>query len=190
MSPMRSRRRAGRRTEKSPSRAELSAASSASSVSTFAPVPSSEACPFAAVLAGAWAAAVFVPFDARRLPPPCFFAAGFFCVLDRAVAPALAGLLLPPLVRGSATAPLLLHESQRSSERYSPCKAPGDGRRLAHGVLTVGTLRRVRRESFIAALAAAIVLASAPAALAEPQPLGRSCTPQNGVRFCAGTTAT
>jgi X-Pro dipeptidyl-peptidase (S15 family)/X-Pro dipeptidyl-peptidase C-terminal non-catalytic domain len=48
----------------------------------------------------------------------------------------------------------------------------------------------VRRESLIAALAAAIVLAWAPAALADPQPFGRSCAPQNGVRFCAGTTAT
>jgi hypothetical protein len=51
-----------------------------------------------------------------------FFAAGLR-VVDLAVAPVLAGLLLPPLVRGWATAQLLLHESQRSSERYSSCKA-------------------------------------------------------------------
>jgi hypothetical protein len=52
-----------------------------------------------------------------------FFLAAGFRVVDFAVAPALAGLLLPPLVRGWATAPLLLHESQSSSERYWPCKA-------------------------------------------------------------------
>ncbi len=60
--------------------------------------------------AAAFAAAGFLPADA-------------FWVVDLAVAPALADLLLPPLVRAWATAPLLLHESQRSSERYLPCKA-------------------------------------------------------------------
>src|SRR5215217_8185354 len=146
MSPIRSRRRAGRRTEKSPSRAELSAASSASRLSIVAPVPSIEPCPFvAAAGGGAWAAAVFVPlvwrlvavrFAGARLVVDdlvvAVFAAGFFFavgfrVVDLAVAPVLAGLLLPPLVRGWATAPLLLHESQRSSERYSPCKAGDAG---------------------------------------------------------------
>src|SRR3954471_23243299 len=135
MSPIRSRRRAGRRTEKSPSRAELSAASSASRVSTFAPVPSIEPWPFVAVAAGAWAAAVCVPLPARFerdraavlvtavLAAALFLGAAFFWVVDLAVAPALDGLLLPPLVRGWATARLLLHESRTSSERYPACKA-------------------------------------------------------------------
>src|SRR5918997_504698 len=96
MSPIRSRRRAGRRTEKSPSRAELS---DARLVVDLVEV----------VLAAG------------------FFFAGGFRVVDFAVAPVLAGLLLPPLVRGWATAPLLLRESQRSSERYSSCKAGGRG---------------------------------------------------------------
>src|SRR5829696_2730059 len=156
MSPIKSRRRAGSRTEKSPSRAELSAASSDSRLSIVAPVPSREPWPFVEA-AGAWPAAVFVPLLARLVADrlaavlAAVFRTAGLRVVDLAVAPALADLVLPPLVRGSATAPLLLHESQRSSERYSPCKAAGDGRRLAHGVLTVGTLRRVRRESLIAA---------------------------------------
>src|SRR5829696_6600333 len=117
MSPIRSRRRAGSRTEKSPSRAEDSAASSDSRLSTFAPVPSSALAPF---VERPVVAAVFVPFDARfavdvRLavdarPAAGFLAAGF-CVVDFAAAPALADLLLPALVRAWATAPLLLHES-------------------------------------------------------------------------------
>src|SRR5215212_3664724 len=122
MSPIRSRRRAGRRTEKSPSRAELSAASRASRLSTLAPVPSIEPWPLAAVGAGAWAAALCVPLPARlavaarRAPLPerlgaarlvdartavfaaavlaagFFFWAGFFWVADLAVAPVLAAL--------------------------------------------------------------------------------------------------
>jgi len=56
------------------------------------------------------------------------------------------------------------------------------------GGLTVGTLPPVRRGSLIGALAAMLMLAWAPAASAEPQPLGRTCTAQNGVRFCGGTT--
>src|SRR5215208_2151502 len=109
MSPIRSRRRAGRRTEKSPSRAELSAASSASRLSTFAPVPSIEPWPLVAAAAGAWVAAVFVPLVARLLVARLvavrlvaavlaaagfFLAAGFRWVVDFAVAPVLAGLLL------------------------------------------------------------------------------------------------
>src|SRR3954453_1510405 len=135
MSPIRSRRRAGRRTEKSPSRAELSAARSASRLSTFAPVLSIAPWPLAAVLAGACAAAFFVPLVARLAVAARFvaalvaarlgavFLAAGLRVVDLAAAPALAGLVLPPLVRGWATAPLLLHESKRSSERYCACKA-------------------------------------------------------------------
>src|SRR3954449_11172820 len=137
MSPIRSRRRAGRRTEKSPSRAELSAASSASRLSTFAPVPSIDPWPLVAVDAGASAAAACVPLPARfavarraavfaaagLAAVVFFFGAAFFWVVDLAVAPVLAGLLLPPLVRGWATARLLLHESRTSSERYPACKA-------------------------------------------------------------------
>src|SRR3954451_10687580 len=113
MSPIRSRRRAGRRTEKSPSRAELSAASSASRLSTFAPVPSIEPCPFVDVAGGACDAAVFVPLVARlavarlapllarfvvervavfaavRLAAGFLVEAAFFWVVDLAVAPVL-----------------------------------------------------------------------------------------------------
>src|SRR5829696_2271628 len=119
MSPIRSRRRAGSRTEKSPSRAELSAASSASRLSMFAPVPSTAPAPLLAPFAaGAAFAAVFVPLvarlavAARRRPDagrlvvddavlaaavdrfePSFLAAGFW-VADLAAAPVLADLVL------------------------------------------------------------------------------------------------
>lgn len=47
-----------------------------------------------------------------------------------------------------------------------------------------------RTLAIAAASAAAVLLSLAPAASAEPTPLGRTCTAQNGVRFCPGTTAT
>src|SRR5512133_1799984 len=39
-------------------------------------------------------------------------------------------------------------------------------------------------------VAAAVALVLAPSASAAPAPFGRTCTPQNGVRFCAGSVAT
>jgi predicted acyl esterase len=48
---------------------------------------------------------------------------------------------------------------------------------------------RARLTRIALAGAAIWLLATAPPAFAEPTPLGRACTPQNGVRFCPGSTA-
>ena len=47
----------------------------------------------------------------------------------------------------------------------------------------------LKRTLAIAVAVTAGLFATAPTASADPQPLGRTCAPQNGVRFCAGTTA-
>ena len=46
------------------------------------------------------------------------------------------------------------------------------------------------KRTLVIAAAAAALLAIAPAASADPQPLGRTCVPQADVRICAGTVAT
>ena len=46
------------------------------------------------------------------------------------------------------------------------------------------------KRTLATALAVVFAVAAPAADAAEPQPLGRTCTPQNGVRFCAGSIST